>query len=185
MISPATVGCRCMCLWALTWSSGSPVARNASNCARISPRADGELAAGRKSGTRRAPYSGRTRRRRRTSPAISARGSAGAPSTSTKCRPTRRSGNRRARATASAAAGARDHQAGGRQNAVPVRLLDRLVDGGIEPEIVGADDQAPQLAISRLRRNWKNSTPSRSRRRIISGLLIISATSEAILPRRK
>jgi len=79
----------------------------------------------------------------------------------------------------------RDHQAGGRQNAVPVGLLDSLVDGGIEPEIVRADDQASQLAISRLRRNWKNSTPSRNRRRIISGLLTISATSEAILRRRK
>ena len=81
--------------------------------------------------------------------------------------------------------GGADHQARGRQNAVPVGLLDSFVDGGVEPEIVGADDQVPQLAISRLRRNWKNSTPSRSRRRIISGLLIISATSDAILPRRK
>ena len=81
--------------------------------------------------------------------------------------------------------GGADHQARGRQNAAPVRLLDSFVDGGIEPEIVGADDQAFQLAISRLRRNWKNSTPSRSRRRIICGLLIISATSEAILSRRK
>jgi len=81
--------------------------------------------------------------------------------------------------------GRADHQARSRQNAVLVGLLDSFVDGGVEPEIVGADDQAPQLAISRLRRNWKNSTPSRSRRRIICGLLIISATSEAILPRRK
>jgi hypothetical protein len=81
--------------------------------------------------------------------------------------------------------GGADHQARGRQNAAPVRFLDSFVDGGIEPEIVCADDQAFQLAISRLRRNWKNSTPSRSRRRIISGLLSISATREAILPRRK
>ena len=81
--------------------------------------------------------------------------------------------------------GGAHHQARSRQNPAPVRFLDSFVDGGIEPEIVGADDQASQLAISRLRRNWKNSTPSRSRRRIISGLLIISATSEAILPRRK
>ena len=81
--------------------------------------------------------------------------------------------------------GGADHQARSRQDAVPVGLFDSFVDGGIEPEIVCADDQAPQLAISRLRRNWKNSTPSRSRRRIICGLLIISATSEAILPRRK
>jgi hypothetical protein len=78
-----------------------------------------------------------------------------------------------------------DHQARGRQKSVPVSLFDSFVDGGIEPEIVCADDQASQLGISRLRRNWKNSTPSRRRRRSISGLLIISATSEAILSRRK
>ena len=78
-----------------------------------------------------------------------------------------------------------DHQARGRQNAVAMGPFDSFVDGRVEPEIVSADDKASQLAISRLRRNWKNSTPSRSRRRIISGLLSISATSEAILPRRK
>ena len=33
-----------------------------------------------------------------------------------------------------------DHQARGRQNAPPVRLLGSFVDGGIEPEIVCADD---------------------------------------------
>jgi hypothetical protein len=60
-----------------------------------------------------------------------------------------------------------DHQARGRQNAVPVGLFDSFVDGGVEPEIVGTNDQASQPAISRLRRNWKNSTPSRRRRRII------------------
>jgi hypothetical protein len=36
---------------------------------------------------------------------------------------------------------------------MPVRFLNGLVDGRVEPEIVGADDQPPQLAISRLRRN--------------------------------
>jgi hypothetical protein len=81
--------------------------------------------------------------------------------------------------------GAADHQARDRQNAVLVGLFDGFVDGRVEPEIVRADDQASQLAISRLRKNWKNSTPSRKRRLIISGLLIISATKEAILPRRK
>ena len=35
------------------------------------------------------------------------------------------------------------------------------------------------------RRNWKNSTPSRSRRFIIVGLVTISATIDAILPERK
>jgi hypothetical protein len=49
--------------------------------------------------------------------------------------------------------GGADHQARGRQNAAPVRFLDSFVDGGVEPEIVCADDQVSQLAISRLRRN--------------------------------
>ena len=49
--------------------------------------------------------------------------------------------------------GGADHQARGRQNAALVRLLDSFVDGGIEPEIVRADNQAFQLAISRLRKN--------------------------------
>ena len=45
-----------------------------------------------------------------------------------------------------------DHQTGGRKNAVPMRLLDGLIDRRVEPEIVSANNQAPQLAISRLRR---------------------------------
>ena len=81
--------------------------------------------------------------------------------------------------------GAPDHQARGRQDAAAMRLFDGLVDRRVKAEIVGADDQPPQPAISRLRRNWKNSTPSRRRRRIICGLLTISATSAAIFLRRK
>ena len=73
-----------------------------------------------------------------------------------------------------------DHQARSREDSMPMRLFDRFVDCRVEPEIVGADDQSPQLVISRPRRNWKNSTPSRRRRRSICGLLTISATSEAI-----
>ena len=46
-----------------------------------------------------------------------------------------------------------DHQAGSCQNAVSMSFLDGVVDGGVEPEIVRADDQAFQLAISRPRRN--------------------------------
>jgi hypothetical protein len=45
-----------------------------------------------------------------------------------------------------------DHQARGRQDPVPMRFLDSLVDGRVEPEIVGAEDQPLQPAISRLRR---------------------------------
>ena len=73
-----------------------------------------------------------------------------------------------------------DHQARGGEDPVSMRLFDRLVDCRVVPEIVGADDQLPQLVISRLRKNWKNSTPSRRRRRIICGLFSISATSDAI-----
>ena len=112
-----------------------------------------EFAAERKTEPLRAPYSDRIRRPPRTRPRTSAPGRTGRPSTSTRCRPTRRLrqparprhrvGRRRAA----------DHQARGRQNAVPMRLFDGLVDGRVEPEIVGADDQASQLAISRLRRN--------------------------------
>jgi hypothetical protein len=46
-----------------------------------------------------------------------------------------------------------DHQARGRQNAAQMGFLDSFVDGGVEPEIVCADDQTSQPAISRLRRN--------------------------------
>jgi hypothetical protein len=48
---------------------------------------------------------------------------------------------------------AADHQARGRQNAVPMGLFDSSVYSRIEPEVVRADNQASQLAISRLRRN--------------------------------
>ena len=49
--------------------------------------------------------------------------------------------------------GGADHQARGRQNAVQMGFLDSFVDCGVEPEIVCADDQTFQPAISRLRRN--------------------------------
>jgi hypothetical protein len=48
---------------------------------------------------------------------------------------------------------AANHQARGRQNPEPMRLFDSLVYSRVEPEIVRADDQAFQPAISRLRRN--------------------------------
>ena len=47
----------------------------------------------------------------------------------------------------------RNHQARGGEDPVPIRLLDRLVDSRVETEIVSADDQLPQLVISRLRKN--------------------------------
>jgi hypothetical protein len=85
-------------------------------------------------------------------------------------------------------AGARDHQARRRENPRAMRDLDRLIDLVREAEIVRCDDQAvgAQCAGSLwARRKAKNSTPSRSRRFIICGLLIISPTIEAIFGTRK
>ncbi len=81
---------------------------------------------------------------------------------------------------------ARDHQAGRTQYTVAVRLLDRLVDCTIGAEIVGGNDQLLQATASlRRRRKSKNSTPSRSRRFIMSKSRSISATIEPILRGRK
>jgi hypothetical protein len=77
------------------------------------------------------------------------------------------------------------HQASRAQDALPVRQLHRFVDLGREPEVVGGDDETLQAATSRWRRNLKNSTPSRSRRFIISGLRTISPTIDAIFGARK
>jgi hypothetical protein len=79
-----------------------------------------------------------------------------------------------------------DHQARRCQYPVNVSALDGLVDCVGEAEVVGRDDQIFQCAVScRSRRNRKNSTPSRRRRFITSGLRIISPIIEAILPGRK
>ena len=61
----------------------------------------------------------------------------------------------------------RDHQARGGQNTAPMGGFYCFVYSGVESEIICTDDHASQLIISLLRRNWKNSTPSRNRRRII------------------
>src|SRR6185503_2538440 len=84
-----------------------------------------------------------------------------------------------------------DHQARGRENAVAVRRLDRIVHFERGPEIVSRDYESSegptgaQAVSRRVRRKRKNSTPSRRRRFIISGLATISATIEAILEGRK
>ena len=79
-----------------------------------------------------------------------------------------------------------DHQARRGEDSFDMRALDRLVDFVGEAEVVGGDDQVFQCAVScRSRRKRKNSTPSRSRRFITSGLLTISPMIEAILPGRK
>jgi hypothetical protein len=85
-----------------------------------------------------------------------------------------------------------DHQAGTGQDAGIVGDFDSLVDSLIEAEIISANDQLPNTRVWRCqcnsvrsRKNWKNSTPSRKRRTIISGLTIISFMIETILPPRK
>ena len=77
------------------------------------------------------------------------------------------------------------HQACRAQDSLPVRQLDRFIDLGREPEVVSGDDEMLQAATSRWRKNLKNSTPSRSRRFIISGLRTISPTIDAIFGARK
>jgi hypothetical protein len=67
-----------------------------------------------------------------------------------------------------------------------MRPLNGLIDLVGEAEIVRRDDQISQCAGSRRsRKKRKNSTPSRRRRFITSGLLTISPTIEAILLGRK
>src|SRR5215472_5356143 len=79
-----------------------------------------------------------------------------------------------------------NHQARGGENAVAVCKLDRFVDFDGGTKIVRRYDKTFQAAASSLcRRNWKNSTPSRRRRLIISGLVIISPKIEAIFDGRK
>jgi hypothetical protein len=78
-----------------------------------------------------------------------------------------------------------DHQACRSEDPLFMRQLHAGIDLGGEPKIVGCDDEALQSAISRSRRNLKNSAPSRIRRFIISGLRTISPTIEAIFGTRK
>src|ERR1700733_2169877 len=79
-----------------------------------------------------------------------------------------------------------DHETCGAENAAPVRLFDRGIDRFAEPEIVRRYRQPIQCADSRRsRRNEKNSSPSRRRRRIISGLRTISEAIAAIFGARK
>ncbi len=61
---------------------------------------------------------------------------------------------------------------------------------GVPPKAAGTPKSlaavaSPHAALCRSRRNWKNSTPSRSRRFIICGLRTISPTMEAIFGARK
>ena len=100
----------------------------------------------------------------------------------------------------------RDHQAGGGEYAFLVGAFDRVVDRERRSEIVRRDNQLLFIAAricrktgahlfgprgqetimsSRVRRNWKNSTPSRSRRTSISQDVSISPTISAIFEGRK
>jgi hypothetical protein len=93
----------------------------------------------------------------------------------------------RSRALDRAGRGGRaNHQGRGAQDAAAVRCFDGGVDRFAEPEIVRRYDQLIQFASSRRsRRKAKNSTPSRSRRIVISGLRAISETIDAIFGARK
>lgn len=74
-----------------------------------------------------------------------------------------------------------NHEARSGQNALGVCDLDRLVHFPREAEIVRRYHQVVQWCTSwRSFRKAKNSTASRSRRFIISGLKTISDTREAI-----
>jgi len=77
------------------------------------------------------------------------------------------------------------HQTGRSQDTFAVSRFHGFVDRKRGSEIIRRDDELLQAASRRERRKWKNSTPSRSRRPIISGLAIISATMEAILLGRR
>src|SRR5215470_13105571 len=81
--------------------------------------------------------------------------------------------------------GSCDHETRRGQDAATVRHFDRIVDLGSGAEIIGGDDEPLQTASRRERRKWKNSTPSSRRRFMISGLVNISATMEAIFEGRK
>jgi hypothetical protein len=79
-----------------------------------------------------------------------------------------------------------DHEACSREDAALMRGFDSFIDFARKPEIVGRDDNLFQSAGSwRSRKNLKNSMPSRSRRRNISGLLSISPAIAAIFGARK
>jgi hypothetical protein len=79
----------------------------------------------------------------------------------------------------------RNHQARSRENSLPMSDLDGFIDLRSGTEIIGGDNQSSQAASRLVRRKLKNSTPSRKRRFIISGLAIIYASIEAILDGRK
>ena len=80
----------------------------------------------------------------------------------------------------------RNHETGGRQDAVSMGDFDGIIDLAREPKIISGDNNLLQDAGSRRsRRKRKNSTPSRNRRRNISGLVIISPTMAAIFGARK
>ena len=78
-----------------------------------------------------------------------------------------------------------DHQTRGGENTAAMSGFDGLVDFAGRAEIIRGDDQSLHAASRRVRKKRKNSTPSRNRRFIMSGLTIISATMDAIFDGRK
>ena len=79
-----------------------------------------------------------------------------------------------------------DHQARSREDAAAISNRDRFVHFARQAEVVCRDDQSLQCITSRRwRRNRKNSTASRSRFFITTGLRTMSPTISAILPERR
>ena len=189
MISSATVGCTCMCLWRIDMVEREP------GCAeRLELRTDlaPELARGptaeRKTETRRAPCSGRSAIAAQEPGDLAIRQHMTAVDQHEMQADTQPRQAARARHRVGRGGGA-DHQAGGGQDAVPVRLFDRLVDRGSSPK-------SSAQTIERAAPDGARHLPARAgtgrTRRLRAGggassrgLLIISATSEAIFRRRK
>ena len=166
---------------ALTWSSGNPVAAKAANCASISAVSwltGGGQEKHRRPGERhvlveatRGVDETANLLRRQDRGAVDQHEVQPDPESRQPLGP--RDGVGRSRRA--------DHQAGGSQDAVTVRDLDRLVDRDVVAEVVGRDDKALQAATFRRRRKSKNSTSSRRRRFIMSQSRSISQTIEPIL----
>ena len=79
-----------------------------------------------------------------------------------------------------------DHEARGGENAAAMSGGDCFIHLVRQAEIVCSDDQSLQCTTSRLwRRKRKNSTASRSRFFMTTGLRTMSPTISAILPERR
>ena len=134
----STVGCRCMWLWASTWSSAQAGRAKASNCARISAA----------SWRRARQEEGRSRPDRSASksarpPDLAPRRAGAAAGPRPAPGGARRAARIAPRALDRVRSGGRAHHETGRgEHAAAVGLLDRLVDGQRQAEVVAGEDHA-------------------------------------------